>query len=354
LSASYRVPQFTPSVDELKLRFAYGQSGNLPTYGNKYTPLAGQLIDGQNGVSNSPQVGNPKARPEAETEMETGFDLTMLHSRAELSGTIYQKQLSDLLLYANVAPSLGYSTTFINGGKFTNQGLELTLRATPIQLKNGFTWVSTTTYYRNYSVVNSLPIPAGPIGNTYGFGEGYLQVGRSVSQLVNPNVVGADGQPQQVGDFQPSYRMSFGNELSFHGFRFYALVDWSRGGSTINLTALYFDTGPQLWGDSAFSARRFTKFVNGGVPYVEDASFVKLRQMTLSYDLPGVVFKWFDHGRIDHAKIQLSGYNLLGWFKYTGLDPEISVNGNQTVTRGQDITPYPPARSYFIGLNLGL
>ncbi|HWZ59279.1 MAG TPA: TonB-dependent receptor plug domain-containing protein, partial [Gemmatimonadaceae bacterium] len=354
LSASYRVPQFSPAVDELKLRFAYGQSGNLPTYGNKYTPLAGQLIDGQNGVSNSPQVGNPKARPEAETEMETGFDLTMLHSRAELSGTIYQKQLSDLLLYANVAPSLGYSTTFINGGKFTNQGLELTLRATPIQLRNGLTWVSTTTFYRNYSVVNSLPIPAGPIGNTYGFGEGYLQVGRSVSQLVNPNVVGPDGQPQQVGDFQPSYRMSFGNELSFKGFRFYALVDWSRGGSTINLTALYFDTGPQLWGDSAFSARRFNKFVAGGVPYAEDASFVKLRQMTLSYDLPGVVFKWFDHGRIDHAKIQLSGYNLLGWFKYTGLDPEISVNGNQTVTRGQDITPYPPARSYFIGLNLGL
>jgi TonB-linked SusC/RagA family outer membrane protein len=352
-SASYRIPQFWTPVDELKLRFAYGQSGNLPTYGNKYTPLATQLIDGHNGVSNSPQLGNPNARPEAETEMETGFDATLFHSRAEFSATIYQKQLSDLLLFASVAPSAGYSTTFINGGKFTNQGLELTLKATPIQLRNGFTWTSTTTYYRNYSVVNSLPVPAGPIGNTFGFGEGYLQVGRSVSQIVNGNQIGPDGQPVQVGDFQPSYRMSFGNELSFKGFRFYALVDWSRGGSTINLTNLYYDTGPQLWADSVASAKRLSAFVNGGTPYVEDASFVKLREMSLSYELPGFIYKWFDHGRIDNAKLQLSGYNLLSWFKYPGLDPEISVNGNQTVSRGQDITPYPPARSYFIGLNLG-
>jgi TonB-dependent starch-binding outer membrane protein SusC len=353
LSASYRIPQFVEPIDELKVRFAYGQSGNLPTYGNKFTPLAVQLIDGRNGVSYSPQVGNPNARPEAETEMETGFDATLFHSRAEFSATVYQKQLSDLLLFASVAPSLGYSTTFINGGKFTNQGIELTLKATPIQFKNGFTWTSTTTFYRNYSVVNSLPVPAGPIGNTFGFGEGYLQVGRSVSQIVNGNAIGPDGQPIQVGDFQPSYRMSFGNELSFKGFRFYALVDWSRGGSTINLTDLYYDSGPQLWADSVASAKRFSAFAAGGTPYVQDASFVKLREMSLSYDLPGFIFKWFDHGRIDNAKIQLSGYNLLSWFKYPGLDPEISVNGNQTVSRGQDITPYPPARSYFIGLNLG-
>jgi hypothetical protein len=352
-SASYRIPQFVAPIDELKVRFAYGQSGNLPDYGNKYTPLSVQLEDGRNGVSFSPQVGNSNARPEAETEMETGFDLTMLHSRLEFSPTIYQKQLSDLLLYASVPPSLGYSTQFINGGKFTNQGIELSLKATPIQLKNGFTWTSTTTYYRNYSVVNSLPIPAGPIGNTFGFGQGYLQVGRSISQIVNPNVLNAQGQPEQVGDFQPAYKMSFSNEFAFKGFRLYGLVDWSRGGSTINLTNLYFDGGPQLWADSVASAKRFASYVAGGTPYVEDASYVKLREMSLSYDLPGFLFRWFDHGRITNAKLQLSGYNLLSWFKYPGLDPEVSVNGNQTVTRGQDITPYPPARSYFVGLNLG-
>jgi TonB-dependent starch-binding outer membrane protein SusC len=352
-SASYRIPSLGP-VDELKLRFAFGESGNLPDYGNKYTPLIPGIEDGANSISLNQQQGNPNAKPEQETEMETGFDATAFHSRAELSATVYQKQVKDLLLYANVAPSYGYNQTFLNGGEFTNQGIELSLKATPIQTKSGFQWVSTTTYYRNYSVVNNLPIPAGPIGNTFGFGNGYLQVGRSVSQIVNPNIVGPDGQPVQVGDFQPSYRMDFSQELTFKGLRFYVLVEWSRGGSTINLTNLYFDGGPQLWGDSAASNKRLTSYINGGTPYVQDASFVKVRQAVLSYNLPLVLFKWFDHGRIDHARIELTGYNLLSWFKYPGLDPEVSVNGNQTVTRGQDITPYPPARSYFVGLNLGL
>jgi TonB-dependent starch-binding outer membrane protein SusC len=351
-SGSYRFTNIGP-LDEFKVRFAYGQSGNLPLYGQKYTPLIQNLDNGQIGIAENGQQGNPNAKPEQEQEMETGFDATLFGQRAQLSATIYQKQVSDLLLYGNVAPSLGYYQTFLNGGEFTNQGIELTLRATPIQLKNGFTWNSFVTYYRNYSVVNSLPIPPNTVGNAFGFGDAYLAVGRSVSEIVNPNVIGANGLPEQVGDFQPSYRMQFSEELNFKGFRFYALVEWSRGGSTINLTDLYFDGGPGLWADSAASAKRLASYIAGGTPYVQDASFVKWRQASLSYTLPSWFFKWFAHGRIDNAKIELTGYNLLMWTKYPGLDPEVSVFGNQTITRGQDITPYPPARSYFIGLNLG-
>jgi hypothetical protein len=337
----------------VKLRFAYGQSGNLPLYGQKYTPEQNGIINGANYLLQNPQLGNPEAKPEHETEIETGFDATLFNQRLEFSPTIYQKQVSDLLLYGSVAPSLGYNQIFLNGGEFTNQGIELTLRATPIQLKNGFTWNSTVSYYRNYSVVNNLPIPPNAIGNTFGFGQGYLAVGRSVSEVVNPNILGPSGLPIQVGDFQPSYRMQFTEELKWKGLRFYALVEWSRGGSTINLTDLYFDGGPGLWGDSVSSAKRLSQFEAGGTPFVQDASFVKWRQASLSYTLPSFFFKWFAHGRIDNARIELTGYNLLMWTKYPGLDPEISVNGDQTVTRGQDITPYPPARSYFIGLNLG-
>jgi hypothetical protein len=261
--------------------------------------------------------------------------------------------VKDLLLYGSVAPSLGYNQIFLNGGQFTNQGIELTLRATPIQLRNGLTWNTYVSYSRNYSVMNSLPIPPGPAGNTFGFGEGFLAVGRSVSEIVNPNFLGKDGLPIQVGDFQPSYRMQFSEEFKFAGFRLFALVEWSRGGSTINLTDLYFDGGPGLWADSAASAKRLKQYIAGGTPYVQDASFVKWRQASLEYTLPSWVFKWFARGRIDNARIELTGYNLLMWTKYPGLDPEISVNGNQTISRGQDITPYPPARSYFVGLNLG-
>jgi len=156
----------------------------------------------------------------------------------------------------------------------------------------------------------------------------------------------------QVGDFQPAYRMSFSNEFNVGPFRLFALVDWSRGGQTINLTALYFDVGPGLYGDSAVAAKRFASFASGATAYVEPADYLKLRQVSLSYTLPSQLFA-FTHGRIANAKLSLTGRNLLAQFKYDGLDPELSTNGNQTVTRGQEITNYPPARSYFLGLELG-
>jgi TonB-linked SusC/RagA family outer membrane protein len=351
-SASFRVPEFTSVINELKLRAAYGQSGNLPVYGVKYTPFNPTQDGGLNGIAANTTHGDPAITPEAETEIETGFDLTVLDSRAQISATVYQKRLSQLLLLAAVAPSLGYSQQWFNGGQFTNRGIELSLTMTPIQLRKGFSWVSTTTFYRNYSKVDALPTTPGLIGNTYGFGEGYVATGRSVSEIVNTAVTLKNGLPQQVGDFQPAFRATFSNEFNFGPVRLYGLLDWSRGGNTINLTDLYYDVGPGLWGDSAQSAKRFASFASGATAYVLDAGYLKLRQLSLSYTLPSQLYS-FTRGRVSSAKLMLTGYNVLAWFKYDGLDPELSTNGNQTVTRGQEITNYPPSRSYFIGLELG-
>ena len=105
-------------------------------------------------------VGDRKSRPDSTRQF--------FHSRAEFSATIYQKRLTSLLLQAGVSPSYGYSTTFINGGEFTNQGIELSLRSTPVTLRNGFTWVNTVTLFRNYSVVNALPVPPFTVENRIG------------------------------------------------------------------------------------------------------------------------------------------------------------------------------------------
>ena len=105
--------------------------------------------------------------------------------------------------------------------------------------------MSTNSFYRNYSRVDALPTTPGPIGNTFGnFGAGFMAVGRSVSEIVDPNSTGPGGLPIQVGDFQPAYRMSFGNELNIGPVRFYGLIDVSRGGNAISLTDLYFGTAP--------------------------------------------------------------------------------------------------------------
>ena len=102
-------------------------------------------------------MGDANVKPESETEFETGFDATMFHSRAQFTFTVYQKRVTNLLLEAAVNASRGYDAQWLNGGEFTNQGAEISLATTPVQLRNGFTWVSTTSFYRNYSVVNALP-----------------------------------------------------------------------------------------------------------------------------------------------------------------------------------------------------
>ncbi len=357
-SASYRVPQFVGFLDELKFRAAYGQSGTEPNYGVKYTPDTSGLISGQSAVYPAVLHGSQGIRPEAETEIETGFDATFLKSRAQFTFTVYQKRIQDLLLQAGVAPALGYNTVWFNGGEFTNQGIELSLSATPLQFRNGFTWNTTETFYRNYSVVNSLPIPPFIVGSTFGgiFGQfGYLAPGRSVSEMAAPGILTANGSPTQVGDFQPAYIVSVSQEFTWNHFRLYGLLDWHRGADVINTSNLLFDFGGTLE-DTTASQKRLASWLGGSVyPYMEPASFIKLREVTLSYTVPRSFTNFISRGGLNftNARLSFTGRNLWMSFRYTGLDPEVSSFGNQQVTTATDTFAYPPSRSFFLSLDLG-
>jgi TonB-dependent starch-binding outer membrane protein SusC len=84
---------------------------------------------------------------------------------------------------------------------------------------------------------------------------------------------------------------------------------------------------------------------------VEDASFVKLREVTLSYEVPNSLTSrlW---GVARNARLSLSGRNLLTFTDYTGLDPEVSNFGNQNIARNIDVAPFPPSRSFWLGVEL--
>jgi hypothetical protein len=86
--------------------------------------------------------------------------------------------------------------------------------------------------------------------------------------------------------------------------------------------------------------------------YVEDASFVKLREITIGYELPPYMVSRFGR-RMRSAEITLSGRNLATWTDYTGLDPEVSNFGNQPVGRNIDVAPFPPSRSFWLSARLG-
>ena len=85
-------------------------------------------------------------------------------------------------------------------------------------------------------------------------------------------------------------------------------------------------------------------------PYVENAGFVKLREITVGYELPQALTRNVFGGRAQNVRVEFSGRNLKTWTNYTGLDPEVSNFGNQPLGRFQDVTPYPPSRQFFFSL----
>jgi TonB-linked SusC/RagA family outer membrane protein len=364
-SGSLILPTFAKFIDEFKLRSAYGRSGTAPTYGFNYpnsascTPALNSthaLVCGLTVAGFT--LNDPNLRPEQSAETEAGLDITMFKSRAQFSGTVYNKQVSDLVLLEAPAASSGITQQVVNGGRFHNQGIELSLQFSPIASDHGLTWISNATFYRNYSRVDALPDnnTSFPTANQFGGSNGtnIIAVGRSISQIVNTSFTDKNGLNPQVGDATPSDVMSFNQQLSFGRFHLNGVLDWYVGGSVANLTNGYYDNGLFLLADSAASAKRIAAVQAQGTPYVESARFVKLREVRLSWDVPDRWVKTVGHGRVRTMRIDVSGRNLFASFPYTGLDPEVSNFGTLAVGRGQDVTPYPPARSIFFGVDLGL
>jgi hypothetical protein len=88
-------------------------------------------------------------------------------------------------------------------------------------------------------------------------------------------------------------------------------------------------------------------------PYVQDGSYLKLRELNVSYRLPeGFTSSLFGSG-VRHARLSLTGRNLLRFTPYDGLDPEVSNFGNQAIVRNIDVAPFPPSRSFFFSIDLG-
>ena len=173
-----------------------------------------------------------------------------------------------------------------------------------------------------------------------------------MSQVVG-DFTTASGNPLQIGDVQPDFIMNFDNELTYRRFRVGAVLEWSRGGGVGDWTDYQFDVSPGLLADSALSAKRLNEVNLGLAPYFEPASYFVVRELSVGYQLPDQLFRWAG-GRINAATLSLVGRNLFMVTGYPGLDPEVSFVGNTQVQRGGDVTPYPPARSFFLGIDLGL
>ena len=140
-------------IETLRVRAAYGESGNQPQFAQKFTTLLGtNNIEGNPGIGVGLVVGDPNIKPERQREIEIGIDGVAFDRRVVLELSVYQKSISDMILQRTLAPSTGFTTQFFNGGSLRNRGLEIMLQLTPVKTKD-FSWVARTIFSLNRSEI---------------------------------------------------------------------------------------------------------------------------------------------------------------------------------------------------------
>jgi TonB-linked SusC/RagA family outer membrane protein len=348
-AVSYRILRPFGGLEEIKLRGAFGQTGNQPLFGYKFSSDTTGSIGGIFGKFPGNRAGDPNVEPEKQTEFEAGFDAQLAGGRAELNATVYQRTISNLLLEQTIAPSLGQEfRIFTSDSKLRNRGIEAALTITPIQSRD-LTWLFRTTFFKNRSTVTRLSVPTFQTGG-FALSLGTYQIEEDSSAT---QIFGTEGK---VGDATPDFQMSFSSDVDYKRFTLGFLFDWKQGGDIINLTEFLYDAGQNSvdYLEDGGGADRLATFNSGRTQvYVQDGSYLKLREVNLAYNLPESFTRRFFGSNVRYARLSVSGRNLLRFTGYRGLDPEVSNFGNQAIVRNIDVAPFPPSKSFFFSIDVG-
>ena len=345
-------PRALDMFESLRVRAAYGETGNRPNYGNKFTALnALNNIAGNAGLITGASAGDPNIQPERQREIEGGFDVATKDQMVVAEVTVYQRNISNMLLQRALATTTGFTTQFVNGGGLRNRGLEGALAIKPIKQID---WTSRGTLTFNRSMITELPAGIPPFNVPVGFGAGLgafrIEPGKSATQMVA--TIDKNGTLATVGDGEPSFRVGWSNVVNVGDFSFSTLLDWQHGSDVINLTKSAYDSNGNAPDQAAAMQRLATLKTGDPRPYIEDGSFVKIREISVAYTLPKRLISQL--GPLKNLQLQLSGRNLLTFTGYDGLDPEVSNFGNQPIGRNFDVTPYPPSRTYWFSVTAGI
>ena len=349
-AGSYQFGEFA-LFDNLKLRGAFGQTGNMPQAKAKYTTMSSANIGGINGLVASSTRGNSDIKPERTTEMEFGVDFSMMGGVATVEATMYQQNIEDLILLVDLPSSSGASYAWENGGKMETNGMELSLGLNPTMLvpAGGLDWNFHMTYYTNESKVTKLNVPAYNFGGfatflgTYRIQEGYSPT----------SIIGSEGDPDNpdvLGDENPDYRMSFRNSFTVGPFALSFLIDKKEGGHAINLANLIYDLGGTTVDYEENGGARLGGLGAVTQPYVESTSYMALRDLSLNYTLPGSMTEGYG---VSYLQVGVSARNWWMNSDYSGLSPEVSQFGNEAVGGSVDTAPYPLSKSLYLTLSMG-
>jgi len=349
-AASYQLGEFAV-FDNLKLRGAFGQTGNMPQSNAKYTTMSSSNIGGINGLVASSTRGNSSIKPERTTEMEFGMDFSLMNGLASVEATMYQQDIEDLILLVDLPPSSGASYAWENGGEMTTNGMEFALGLNPTALVSvgGLDWNFHMTYYTNESEVTKLTVDPYNFGGFATFlGTYRIEEGYSPSAIVGSEMT--DGKHDVLGDENPDYRLSFRNSFSFGPVSLSFLIDHKAGGSAINLANLIYDLGGTTADFEENGGDRLANLGAVTAPYIESTSYTALRDLSMTYTLPGSMTEGFG---VSYLQVGLSARNWWMTSEYTGLSPEVSQFGNEAVGGSVDTNPFPLSKSMYVTLSMG-
>ncbi len=322
-----------PAINQFKLRAAYGETGSSAQFGSLFTTLNVTGIDGNSGTVINNAQGNARLEPETSRELEIGTDVSFLDGKFGVELSYYNRKVLNLLFERATPTSSGFSSQFSNDADLVNRGIEVALRGRFIESPN-FVWTSTTNFWFNRNEVSRLGVPpfAAP-GTAFGLSLGtyFIEEGQPITQFKG---VGEEG-PVTVGDAQADFQVSFFNQINFlKNFDFSFLLHWKQGGDNLNLTRLLTDIG-------GTTPRDIEPLANPQY-FIEDASYVRLREIALYYNLPKPDFM-----RITGWKVGVSARNLFTITDYTSYDPETSTKGTQGLSTAVEVTPFPSAKQFY-------
>ena len=350
------------AISQLKPRIAYGETAGPVAFGNTFTKLEGANIGGLLGSVVGTVVGNTSIFPETATELEFGVDMGFLNNRIALEATYYIKNTQNNIQDLNLSPATGVATTPSNEAELQNKGIELGLSATIIDKAN-FRWFSRLLYWQNRLNMTRLGIPLYTRG-AFGTGLGTFLYAQGISPTT---IVGSPADPDVLGGFtvwgnaQPKFTTSMYNTFSiYNNFELSVMTEWRQGGDNINLTSFLSDAGGTTngWfeddnGDGIPNGRQRPPAPhNNAGRWVQDASFIKIREVGLYYTVPKTALLNMFGNAVENIRLGVSGNNLFLFTDYYGYDPETSTFGARSIDNNVDIAPYPTPRRIFFHVNL--
>lgn len=393
------------TFSNLKARLSYGVTGNdrisdylyLSTFGSYGTALdaAGGLQAGVEPKS----LPNSNLKWESTAQLNAGLDMGFFNDRLTISLDYYNKKTTDLLLNIPIGSYYGFSSQLVNAGSLRNQGIELGVNTVNIN-QGGFNWTSSfnISYNRQKVIslgpVTNIPVntanPSGTVsgrefsrilpGRELGEIRGYLYAGVIKSgETYAPQPNSKPGDPKYVdvngdgkitpddqtflGNTTPRFSSGLSNDFQYKGFNLNVFFQGAFGYYLYNMNRLVLES---TTGADALNRFVVNKNENTDVPregyflssyggyvnsrFVENASYVRLKSVSIGYSLPSTLFEATKI--IRGLNLYVQGQNLFTITNYSGTDPEVNSHSGSNFGGGIDFNAFPAFRTITFGAKL--